>query len=162
MDRRLLEIGEIHRDLREAAHQKAGTLYEAHASAGKAYGLGDLFRDIDVRGVKEDVVGNQKLARSYHGCASGGVNPRFAKIRPPNGISANFSTNPFELSAANVLKPLPFRRPGRGFVKVYGNLIALPDLLPNMVRHRDTVFDGDTIDRDEGHHVRGSHARMGA
>ena len=41
MHRRLLKIGQVHRNLRQAAHQKSRCLDEAQPAGGKAHGLGD-------------------------------------------------------------------------------------------------------------------------
>ena len=162
MDGRLLEVGQVHRDLGQAAHQESRALHKAHAAVREAHGLGDFLGDIDVGRVEEDVVGDQKLARADHRRARRGMHARLAKIRTARGVGGDLGADAFELAAANILQALAFRSSGGGLVEINGNLKALPDLLADVVRHGHAVFDRDAVDRDERNDVGCAHARMRA
>src|SRR5262249_19899871 len=62
----------------------------------------------------------------------------------------------------DILKILTLRRGRRRLVEVHRNLISLPNLLPDMARHGDAVFDGQALDGDEWHHIRRPHTRVRA
>src|SRR6476660_6021180 len=81
------------------------------------------------------------------------MKPGFAKIRLARGIGSDLIANAFELSATNVLEVLTFRRSGRGLVEINRNLVALPDLLPDMARHGDAVFNADALNWNKRHNV---------
>ena len=125
VDRRLLEVGQVHRDLGHAAHQESRALDEAQAAGRKAHGLGDLLRNGDVGRVEKDVVGDERLARAHHGRAGGGMDARLAEIGLARGVGGNFVANALELAAADVFKILALGRGGGGFVEIDRNLEAL-------------------------------------
>ncbi len=84
-------------------------------------------------GVQEDVVGNKKFPSPNDGRTRRGMDPRFAEIRLARGIGRDVGANALELSTANVLEILPLRRSGCCLIEVNRNLIALPDLLADML-----------------------------
>ena len=90
------------------------------------------------------------------------MNACFPKIRLARWTAGDFRANAFELSAPYVFQILPLRRSRSSFVQVNRNLITLPDLLAHMARHGDAIFEGDSVDGDEWHNVRSSHAGMGS
>ena len=53
-------------------------------------------------------------------------------------------------------------RGGRGFIKIHGDLKALPYLLTHIASHGHAIFDGDAIDGDKGDDVGCAHARVRA
>ncbi len=53
MNRRLLEIGQVHRDLRLPTHQKSGAFHKAQAAGGEANRLGDLLGDVNIGRVQK-------------------------------------------------------------------------------------------------------------
>src|ERR1039457_5875347 len=83
-----------------------------------------------------------------------------AEIRLAGGISRNFGTYAFELTSANILQVLPFGRGRGGFVKIDRDLEAFRDFGSDVARHGDAVFDGDAVNRDKGHDIGCSHARV--
>ena len=103
MNRRLLEVGEIHGNLREAAHKESCALYIAESTAGKSHCLGDPLGKIHIRSIQEHIVGNEKLTRSHYRRARRGVDSRIAKIRPSRGIRRDLVANALKLPAADVL-----------------------------------------------------------
>src|SRR5690348_9790997 len=110
MDGRLLEIGEIHRDLSQAAHEETCSLDEAHSATRKAHSLGDSLRDVDVGRIQEDVVRDKKFAGANNGRASRWMDPRFSKIWLTRRVGRDIIADAFKLPASDVLKILPFRR----------------------------------------------------
>ena len=160
VDGSLLEVGEVHRDLGHAAHQESGALDEAQAAGRKAHGFRDFLGNADVGRIQEDVVGDQKLARSYYGCAGRGMHAGLAEIGLARGIGRDFVADAFELAAANVLQILTFGRGCGGFVKIDRDLEAFRDLGSDVARHGNAVFDGDAVNRDKGNDVGGAHARV--
>src|SRR5208282_2077911 len=162
MDGRLFEVGEIHRDLGQAANGKSCTLDETESAIRKAHGLGDFLRDVDVGRVEEDVVGDEKLARSHDGCSGGGMNARFAEVGAAGGIGRYLVANAFKLPAANVFQILAFGGGRSRLVEIDRDLIALPDLLADVTRHGYTIFKGDAFDGDEGDDIGCAHARVRA
>ena len=162
VDGRLFKVGKVHRNLRLTAYQEACAFYEAHSAVGEAHGFRNFLGNVDVGSAEEDVIRNQKLARSHHGGACRGMDARVTKIRAARGIRGDLCADAFELPAANVLEALSFRSSGGGFIQIDGNLKALPDLLADVVCHGHAVFDGDAVNRNKRNDVGSSHARMRA
>src|SRR5207253_7034513 len=111
-------------------------------------------------GIQENVVRDKEFSRAYHRGSGCGMNACFPKIRLARWIAGDFRANAFELSAPYVFQILPLRRSRSSFVQVNRNLITLPDLLAHMARRGDAIFEGDSVDGDEWHNVRSSHAGM--
>src|SRR5579864_6065511 len=162
MDRRLFEVGQVHRDLGQAAHQESSALYESHSTARKAHRLGDFLGDFDVWRVQENVIGNQEFARADDGSPCGRMDAGFANVRTARGIGGDLGADAFELSAANIFQALAFGNSGGGLVEINGDAESLPDLLSHVARHGHAVFNGDAVDRDERDYVGSAHARMRA
>src|SRR5438874_12066261 len=108
MDGSLLKVGEIHRDLGQAAHEEARALDETHATAGEAHGLSNLLCDLDIRCVQENVIGDQELSGAHDRRTGCGMNACFANIGASCRIGPDFGTNSFKLSPSNILQTLPF------------------------------------------------------
>ena len=68
MNGSLFEVSQVHGDLRQATHQKSRAFHEAQSAARKAHGLRDFLRDLNLGRVEKNVVGDQGLAGSDHGC----------------------------------------------------------------------------------------------
>src|SRR5208282_2630159 len=83
-----------------------------------------------------------------------------AEIRLARGIGLYFGTYAFELTAADILQVLPFGRGRGGFVKIDRDLEAFRNLGADVARHGDAVFNRHTIDRNKGHDIGCSHARV--
>src|SRR5208282_727224 len=49
-----------------------------------------------------------------------------------------------------------------GFIKIDGDLEAFRNFGSYVARHGHAVFDGDAVNRDEGHDIGCTHARVGA
>src|SRR5262245_63318743 len=92
MNGRLLEIRQIHRNLRLVASLQVDThgLYEGQPTTGKANGFGNAFCDPHVRRVEVDVVRNQELSCPYNRCAGRGMDTWFSKVWKPIGRAVNF------------------------------------------------------------------------
>ena len=162
VDGRLFEVGKVHRDLGQTAHQEACTLHKAHAAVREAHCLGDLLGDVDVGRVEEDVISDEKFARAHHRGACRGMHAGLAKVRTARGVGRDLGADAFELAAADILQPLSFRSPRCGFVEIHGNLEALPYLFANVVRHGHAIFDSDAVDGDERNYIGCPHAGMRA
>ena len=162
MDRRLLEVGQVHRNLRQSPYQKPRSLDETHPAAGEAHRLGDFLGDLDIRRTEKHIVSNQKFAGANHCRPSCRVHSGFSEIGLARRIGGDIGSYTLKLSAPDVLQVLPFWRSGRRFVEVHRNLVALPYLLAHVPRHRYTVFDSHAINGDEWHHVCRAHPRMRA
>src|SRR5208337_3045464 len=160
VDGSLLEVGEVHRDLSQATHQKSSALDEAQAATRSAHRFRDFLGNVDVGRIQEDVIGNEKFARSNHGCPGRGMHARLTEIRLARRIGGNLRADAFELTAANILQVLPFRRSRGGFIKVDGDLETLRNLSSDVSCHGDAVFDSDAVNRDKGHDVGCAHARV--
>ena len=83
-----------------------------------------------------------------------------AKVRLARRIRRDLRSNPLKLTAPNVLQILSLRRCRRRFVQINRNLITLPDLFSHTPRHPDAIFNGHTVNRNEGHHIGRAHSRM--
>ena len=92
-------------------------------------------------GIQEDVVGDQKLARSHHGCAGGGMHARLAEVGLARGIGGDLVANAFELAAADVFQILALGRGGGGFVEIDRDPEALRNFGAHVARHGDAVLD---------------------
>src|SRR5262245_36177235 len=123
MNGHLLEIRQIHRNLRLVASLQVDThgLYEGESTTGKANGFGNAFCDSHVRRVEVDVIGNQKLSRPDNGRASGGMDTWFSKVWKPIGRALNFLAQPLELATPDVLQLDPFWARGSGLVEINRN-----------------------------------------
>src|SRR5437763_4535330 len=104
MDRRLLEVSQIHGNLRQTPHQETSALYEPQSSTGKAHCFGDLLRDIYIGGVQKDVVGDQEFARTDDRGACGGMHPRLAEVGLARRVGGDVRTDAFKLAAPDVLE----------------------------------------------------------
>src|SRR5580658_4744896 len=116
MNRRLLEVGQVHRNLRQPAHQESRTLHKAQSAIREAHRLGNLLRNLHIRSVQENVVGDKKLARSDDCSPRRRMHSSLAKIRLARRIGRDISPYTLELSSADVLQILPLRRGRRYFV----------------------------------------------
>src|SRR5215468_2746207 len=160
MDRRLLEIGQVHGNLGLPANQKSCGLDETQPACGKTNRLRDLLGDVNIRGVEKNVVCDKKLASPHHTRTGTGMQPRFAKVRLARGIGSDLIANAFELSTADVLEVLPFGRSGRGFIEINRNLVPLPNLVAYMACHGDAVFNANAFNWNERYDVGRSQPRM--
>ena len=160
----LLEIRQIDGNLRQVARFQfhAHRFHVAQSARRKTDGLGNLLRDPHVGRVQVHVVGDQELARAHDGYPGGGVHFRLTYVRQPVVILLHFLAQPFELSSPHVFQVHAVGPGGRRFVKENGNAIAVPDLFAHAPSQRHAIFNRHAIDRNKGHHVGRSHARMGA
>src|ERR1700687_2541027 len=162
MDGSLFEIGQVHRNLGQAAHQESGALDKAQPATRNAHSFRDFFGNVNVRRIQEDVVGNQELARTDDGCAGRGMHARFAEIGRARGIGRYVGTDAFELAATSILQVLALGGSCGGFIQIDRDLETLRDLGSDVARDGDAVFDGDAVNRDKGHDVGCAHARVRA
>src|SRR3984957_13416679 len=123
---RLLEVGEVHGNLRHAADQKSRAFDEAHAAVGEAHRLGDLFSDLDVRCVEKNVVGDQKFPRPPNGCTGSRMNASLSDIGTACRIRRNFRADALELAAANIFEALALGNSSGRFVEIYRRFATLP------------------------------------
>src|SRR5579862_3249405 len=158
MNRCLLKVGQVHRNLRLAPHQETSAFHEPQAACRKTHRLGDLLGDVDVAGVEKDVVSDQEFSGSDHRGAGGRVHARLAKVRLACRVGRDLITDAFELSAPDVFEVLAVGRGGRGFVKVHGNSKAARDLRTNVASHRNTILQRHAVDWNERNYVGSAHA----
>ena len=162
MDRRLLEVGQVHRDLRHAAHQEARAFDEAQAAGREAHRLGDLLGDADIGGVQKDVIGDQRLARADDRRSRRRMHARLAEVRLALRLRGDLVADALELAAADIFQILPLRRRRGGLVKIDRNLVAAGDLRAHVLGHGHAIFNRHPVDGNEGNDVGGAHARMRA
>src|ERR1700722_3638876 len=98
---RLLEVGEVHGNLRHAADQKSRAFDEPHAAVGETNRLGDFLCNLDVRSVQKNVVGDQKFSRPHNGCACSRMNAWLTDIGTACRVRRNFRADALELATAN-------------------------------------------------------------
>src|SRR5204862_194406 len=139
-DGRLLEVGEIHGNLRQPTHQKSSAFHEAKAAGGLAHRLSDFPCYSDVGGIQKNVVGDEKFTRAHHGGPRGRMHGGFAKIGLAVRVGSDFGADAFELSATDVFEILAFRADGGGFVEIDRNRVALPNLLADLTGNGDAIF----------------------
>src|SRR6266567_7468087 len=108
MNGRLLEIGQIHRDLCLPAYKKSCSLYKTQPASREAHRLRNFLRNINVGGVQENVVCDEELARAYNAGSGSGMELHLTKIRLARRVCGNLIANAFELAAPYVLQILPF------------------------------------------------------
>src|SRR6185312_937806 len=101
-NRRLLEIGQVHGNLSEPADLKSSSLHIAQAAGRETDRLGDLFRHVDIRGVQENVIGNECFAGAHHRCASRWMAARIPEVRFAGWIDNDIVAKAFKLPATNV------------------------------------------------------------
>ena len=87
---------------------------------------------------------------------------RAAEVGTAIRISLNVFAQALKLSPAYVLKVAPVWPACRCLVQVSGNSEALPGLLRHPLCDGHAICEGDAADGDEGNHIRGSEARVGA
>ena len=81
------------------------------------------------------------------------------RIGAAGGIGGDFFANAFELSATDIFEILRSgvrRRLRRGRPES----CSASRFLRHVPRDRDAIFDGDSLDRNEGNDIRGAHAGM--
>src|SRR6516165_7173216 len=99
MNRRLLEVGKVHRDLRHAAHQESRTFYKAHSTRREPHRLRDLLRNLDVGSVQKHVVSDQEFPSAHHRCAGCWMHARLTEVRSASRIRRNLIANALKLPA---------------------------------------------------------------
>src|SRR5215469_1067485 len=88
------------------------------------------------------------------------MHTEFAEIGTASRMGCNLGADALELAAADILQPLSFGGTRSRFIEIHRNLEALPDLLADLLRHRNAIFNRDSIDRNEWDDVGGAHAGM--
>ena len=102
-DRRIVEVREVHRDLRASINEQTETLDVTQTAGGMANGFGNFLGDADIIGGEINVEGDQRIARtddSGSGCAK----LRGSKIGGAVRIGFNFSFETFVLSLADIFE----------------------------------------------------------
>jgi hypothetical protein len=157
--RRLPEIGQVHRDLRFAFDDQPHRLDVAQSPAGMADCFGDGFGDFDILRVQIHVESDEKRTRADHGCAGRAELGR-AKVGSPVGVRFDFGLEALVLAAPNIFQVGAVGSSSGGLVQVNrdGQLFAHARAEPP--RHGDTVFHRDARDRDERHDICGADTRM--
>src|SRR5262249_5876539 len=150
---RLLEVGQVHGDLRQPANRHSHTFHIAEAAIREANGLANFLGDFYVSSIQEDVVRDQEFAGSDHGCSSGWMYTSFAEIRPPCVIDADVIAQALKLPRSNILQVLPFGRGCSSLVEVHRDLVALPELLAHLAGNGRTILERDAFDGDERNNI---------
>src|ERR1700691_3671324 len=164
VDGGLLEVGEVHGDLRQIARRQRHThgFDVTESAGGEADGLGDTLRDFDIGGVQVDVVRDQEFARASDGGAGGGMQFGVAEIGEAIGIGAHLVAQAFELAAADVFQIDAVGAAGGGFIEIHGHLQAFPQTHAEFVRQAHAIFERDTFHWHERHHIDGADAGVDA
>ena len=77
-DRRIVEVGEVHRDLRASIDEQTETFDVTQTAGGMADGFGNFLGDADIVGSEIDIESNERIARADDG-GSGGA--KFARVQ---------------------------------------------------------------------------------
>ena len=161
MQRRAIDVDEIHRDLRLTVDLEAKPLHVAEPARRSTHGLGDFLRDGHVGGVaKVDVVRDEKGTRADGDGARRRVNAARSEVGIAVGIRADLGTQTLELSASHVREVLAIGACGGALVQKDRDLELAADALTEGSRERDAVFHRAALERHEGHDVGGTHAGM--
>ena len=103
VQRRLLGVDQVHRDLRLTIDFQTQSFDVAEPARGAADRLGDVLGDLKIRRWAEvDVVGDEKWSRTDRDRAEGRVNPRRPEVGIPRRILAQLIAQSLEFSATNV------------------------------------------------------------
>ena len=122
VQRRPLQVNEIHRDLCLSFDFEPERLHVTEAAGGESHRLGDLARHRQVRSRAEvDVERHEKGAGSDRGGASGRVNLRVAEIRLPLRVDRDLVPQALELSPPHVGEVHAVRSRRRPLVEVDWN-----------------------------------------
>ena len=151
MHRRLLEIGQIDRNLGDLAgfQEQSHRFHIPEAPTGVTDGLGNLLRDRDVRCPEIDVVSDQELACADDGRAGGGVADGISAIGIARLDRAHFHDQRLELAAADILEIGPLRPLRGGLVEIDRDFQPGPDFLGHALGQTDALLDRDAFDRDK-------------
>src|SRR5205085_11808296 len=106
VNRSLLKVGQVHRDLRQPSHQKSSALHKTQAAGREAHGLRYPLGNFDVGSIKKNVVGNKKLARAHDCCAGRRMHAWLSEVWPASRIGGDIRANAFKLSASDVFQVL--------------------------------------------------------
>jgi len=158
----LLEVGQIHGDLRQATRAQVHrhSFDKGKPAAGGPHGSGDALRDFEVGRVEIDVVSDQELACPDGNGTGGRMQARLSNIGRAAGITLYGFAQAFEATFANVGEAFAFRANSRGLVKINRDAVALPDFAAGGVCERGAVFERDARNGNEGKHVCRADARM--
>ena len=152
-NRRLVGIGQVHGDLRQAAHRHTHSLYVTQATVGKAHGLGNLLRYLDIGRIEIHVVSDQKFARAYNRCARRRMQFAVAKVGLPCRIGLQLLANALELAATHILQVLTLGHLRGRLVQVNRHVIPLPDFFAGPPGNGDAIFQRHTFDGNKRDHV---------
>ncbi len=160
-DRRLLEVGQVHRHLHDAAvlERDAHRLDVAEAARAHPDGGGDALGDVEPIGGQVDVVGDERHARADHGRAGTRMRLRRTEVgRPLRG--RELGRQPLELAAPDVLEVAAAGRRRGLLVEEHRHAEAVGDRGAGVARQRHAVGHRRALDRHERHDVDGAESRM--
>jgi len=161
MERRLLGVDEVHRDLCLPVDLEAESLHVLQATDGSAHRLGDFLGHRHVRrGAEVYVVGDEEGARADGDRAGGGVHGRRTEVGRALWRLPDLGANAFELAAAHVGEVLAVGARRGALVEEDGDAELAPHALAERAREGDAVLHRCAFERDEGDDVGGAHARM--
>ncbi len=162
MERGLLEIGEVHRDLdhitREKRHSKG--FHGGKTSAAGADAAGDGLSNREVFGFQIDIEGDQNFACSYDNGPGGRVKSGTAEIGSFSRIMENGFAKPLKLAAPDVLEGDAFWASGSGSVEVHGNSNFAADAFAGTVGEGGAIFERGGSERHERQHIKCANARV--
>jgi len=162
VERRLLGVDEIHRDLSLSVHFETESFHVAQAARRSTDGFGDRLRDAQVRrGSEVDVVCDEERARADRHRAGRWVNLVRAEIRSTiRRAGVHLVPNALELTAANIGQVLTIGT-GRGaLVQKDWNLELLAHALAERSGEDDAILHRRALERNERDDVRRAHPRM--
>src|SRR5262249_16738927 len=116
---------------------------------------------INIGCVQENVVRDKEFACSNYGSAGCRVHSRVSEVWLTHRTTTYLVPYSFKLSAPDIFQILSLGQVLPRSIQITWDLVPLPDLLANVSRHGDPVFNGYALDRDERHHIRRSHSWMG-
>src|SRR5579864_1853801 len=153
MNRGLLEIRQIHGNLRLATHQESCSFHKSQPTSREAHCLRDFLCNFNVRCVQKNVVCDKKFPCTNYTSTSSWVQARLSEIGLARRIGRNLLANPLKLSAANVFQVLPLGRRCSRFIQIDRNLVSPPDLFAHMTRHSYAIFNAHALDGNERDYV---------
>ena len=156
---RTVEVGEVHRDLRQTFHQNTHTLYEMETAGRVAHAAGNLLGDADVGSVEEDVIGDQGLAGADHSRA-GRTHSFGSQIGLVVGVGGDGLFDALKLAVTNVFQVNTVFSDGGILVIINRDVERIRDTLAKPARHLDALLHGYAGDWHKRHNIGRSHARV--
>src|SRR5277367_5961849 len=126
-ERRLAEVGDVHRYLRLAVREHPHSLNAGKAPSGRTDFAGNGARSGDIGGVQIKIPCDEEAAHTHGGGSGGGVQIGPSHVWTAGDLAFHRITQAFELALAHLFQKRPVGTSGGSLVEIDRNTVAIPE-----------------------------------